>query len=580
MNFSIVIPVYNRPDEIKELLDSLLTTTYTRPFEVVIVEDGSTLSSKEIVTQYSNKLDISYYFKENSGPGDSRNFGMIKAKGDYFIIFDSDCIIPNNYLSEVERELTANYVDCFGGPDKALPSFSNIQKAINFAMTSFLTTGGIRGGSEKLTKFQPRSFNMGISKAAFEQSNGFGNIHPGEDPDLSIRLWKLGFQTRLFSNAFVYHKRRINWEKFSLQVNKFGKARPILNQWYPEYAKLTFWLPSLFVIGLFLSFLSLLLLFDWPLKIYFLYFILIFVVSSVQNKNPLIGFYSMIAVWKQFTGYGMGFLESFIKIKLLKNKPEVAFPELFFTVSNVSAINELESEVKSRVEAPKLTVQEVVKPKVETIIKPDVQPIQTSTTIKEAVVKTKIIGLTGGIGSGKTTIAHYIQSKGIPVYISDVEAKKVMELPEILTKITTAFGEEITSNQQLNREKLAGIVFNNPEQLKKLNAIVHPAVKKHFEQWVKQHQNHSIVVKEAAILFESGSYKDCDAVISVITPIDLRIERVVKRDNTTLEKVQQRIINQISDEERISKSDYIIRNLSLEEAKKQTDQILNLLENS
>jgi dephospho-CoA kinase len=258
----------------------------------------------------------------------------------------------------------------------------------------------------------------------------------------------------------------------------------------------------------------------------------------------------------------------------------VAFPELFFTVSNVSAINELESEVKSRVEAPKLTVQEVVKPKVETIIKPDVQPIQTSTTIKEAVVKTKIIGLTGGIGSGKTTIAHYIQSKGIPVYISDVEAKKVMELPEILTKITTAFGEEITSNQQLNREKLAGIVFNNPEQLKKLNAIVHPAVKKHFEQWVKQHQNHSIVVKEAAILFESGSYKDCDAVISVITPIDLRIERVVKRDNTTLEKVQQRIINQISDEERISKSDYIIRNLSLEEAKKQTDQILNLLENS
>ena len=567
MNFSIIIPVYNRPEEIKELLDSLVLSTYTKSFEVVIVEDGSTISSKDIVAQFEGKLTISYYFKENSGPGDSRNFGMKKAKGDYFIIFDSDCIIPSEYLTEVEKELTREYVDCFGGPDKALPSFSNVQKAINFAMTSFLTTGGIRGGSEKITKFQPRSFNMGISKKAFEASQGFGVIHPGEDPDLSIRLWKLGFKTKLFSNAFVYHKRRINWEKFSIQVSKFGKARPILNQWHPQYSKPTFWLPSLFVIGLFASFLSLLLLFDWPLKIYFIYFVVIFVVSSIQNKNPLIGFYSMIAVWKQFTGYGIGFLESYFKINILRKKPEIAFPELFFkTPTNSDAIESVISPKSVTLESAK-TTEPIVKAAVEV----------PATVTKKANVKTKIIGLTGGIGSGKTTIANYIQSKGIPVYISDAEAKKVMEQPEIIAKINATFNEDITTDNVLDRQKLANIVFNNPEKLKQLNAIVHPAVKIHFENWVKQNQNHSIIVKEAAILFESGSYKDCDVVISVITPLETRIERVVKRDSTTREKVLQRINNQLSDEQRIEKSDYIIKNESFEEAKKQTDQILNLL---
>jgi glycosyltransferase involved in cell wall biosynthesis len=191
MYFSIIIPVYNRPDEINELLESLVQSSYKINFEIVIVEDGSTITCEDVVQKFSDKLSISYYFKPNSGPGDSRNYGMKKAKGDYFIIFDSDCIIPNQYLSEVEKQLKSNYVDSFGGPDKALESFSNIQKAINFAMTSFLTTGGIRGGSEKIDKFQPRSFNMGISKKAFEASKGFSNIHPGEDPDLSIRLWKL-----------------------------------------------------------------------------------------------------------------------------------------------------------------------------------------------------------------------------------------------------------------------------------------------------------------------------------------------------------------------------------------------------
>ncbi len=272
MQFSIIVPVYNRPQEIKELLDSLLTTNYISPFEVIIVEDGSTQRCETIIDAFSDKLDISYYFKQNSGPGASRNFGMKKAKGDYFILFDSDCIIPENYLTEVENELNTAYVDCFGGPDKALKSFSKTQKAINFAMTSFLTTGGIRGGSEVINNFQPRSFNMGISKKAYLTSKGFGNIHPGEDPDLSIRLWKLGFKTRLFKNAFVYHKRRIDWEKFDLQVSKFGKARPILNAWHPEYIKFTYWFPTFFIFGFILSVFLLLFAIDLPLKIYFLYF--------------------------------------------------------------------------------------------------------------------------------------------------------------------------------------------------------------------------------------------------------------------------------------------------------------------
>ena len=332
MIFSLVIPVYNRPDEVDELLESLSKSDYNEAFEIVLVEDGSTIPCKDVVMTYQGKLNISYYFKENSGPGDSRNFGMQKARGDYFIIFDSDCIIPPNYLNEVRKALNEDYVDCFGGPDKALDSFSDIQKAINFAMTSFLTTGGIRGGSEKINKFQPRSFNMGISKKAFEASKGFGNIHPGEDPDLSIRLWNLGFETRLFPDAYVYHKRRIDWEKFSIQVNKFGKARPILNSWYPEHKKLTFWFTTLFILGLLLAFLLLIFNIDILLQLYFVYFVIIFLTATIQNKSIKIGYLSVIAVWKQFYGYGRGFLESFIKVGLLKRKPQEAFPRMFFKV--------------------------------------------------------------------------------------------------------------------------------------------------------------------------------------------------------------------------------------------------------
>jgi glycosyltransferase involved in cell wall biosynthesis len=329
MKFSFIIPVYNRPEETKELLESLATQT-DLDFEVVIVEDGSKNTSEEIVKSFSSILNILYFFKENSGPGDSRNYGMKNATGDYFIILDSDCILPSTYFENVKNALKLDYVDCFGGPDKALDSFSDTQKAINYAMTSFLTTGGIRGGSEKIEKFQPRSFNMGLSKKAFEDSKGFGNIHPGEDPDLSMKLWKKGYRTTLIKEAFVYHKRRIDWNKFYMQVNKFGKARPILNLWYPEYSKFTFWFPTLFLIVFVLATMNALLRYYLPIFLFFVYFLMLFVDSTLKNKSSKVGFLSIIATCIQFYGYGIGFLISTIKIVIMKKEPKEAFPELFF----------------------------------------------------------------------------------------------------------------------------------------------------------------------------------------------------------------------------------------------------------
>lgn len=330
MFFSLVIPVYNRPDEIQELLESLTVQIFKSEFEVVIVEDGSTVTCKDVVDNYSDRLSVSYYFKPNSGPGDSRNYGMRVAKGDYFIILDSDCILPPQYMQSVADNLEKQYTDCFGGPDAALDSFSDVQKAINFTMTSFLTTGGVRGKSEKIEKFQPRSFNMGISKKAFEASGGFGNIHPGEDPDLSIRLWKQGFTTMLFKDSYVYHKRRIDWNKFYIQVNKFGKARPILDVWHPEYKKPVFLFPSLFMFGLLLSLIVLLINVHFFIDVYILYFCLLFVLSAIQNKSLKIGLLSVVAVFIQFYGYGTGYALSLYKVQLLKQKPETAFPKLFF----------------------------------------------------------------------------------------------------------------------------------------------------------------------------------------------------------------------------------------------------------
>jgi len=330
MYFSLIIPIYNRPEEIDELLASLSKQDYTKAFEVVIIEDGSSITCKHICAKYAEHLTISYYYKPNSGPGDSRNYGMKKAQGDYFIILDSDCIIPPGYLSSVSRRLSTQYTDCFGGPDAALDSFSDVQKAINFTMTSFLTTGGVRGKSENIGKFQPRSFNMGLSKKAFKATGGFGNIHPGEDPDLTLRLWDMGYTTKLFPECYVYHKRRIDWQKFYKQVNKFGKARPILDYWHPKYKKATFLFPSLFILGFVFSLLLFLFGVSIFLCLYIVYLLAIFIVAAVTNKSIKIGLLSVIAIAIQFYGYGTGYIESFIKVHLMRSKPELAFPELFF----------------------------------------------------------------------------------------------------------------------------------------------------------------------------------------------------------------------------------------------------------
>lgn len=328
--YSFIIPVYNRPDEVRELLDSFVGLKTTFNFEIVIVEDGSTVSSKAIVESYASQLDVAYFYKENSGPGDSRNYGMSRAKGNYFIILDSDCILPSHYLEAVNYSLKNDYVDCFGGPDAAHPSFTNLQKAINFSMTSFLTTGGIRGHKKSVDTFQPRSFNMGLSKKAFEETQGFGRIHPGEDPDLTIRLWSKGFKTKLIPEAYVFHKRRISWSKFYTQVNKFGRVRPILNHWHPETKKITYWFPFVFSCSVVLAIILAIFGVLWPIYCIGLYYTAVLVSASIQNNSVIIGVQALLATSIQFFGYGYGFILSTLTLIFGNKAPEDAFPKLFF----------------------------------------------------------------------------------------------------------------------------------------------------------------------------------------------------------------------------------------------------------
>uniref|UniRef100_UPI0030D8D696 glycosyltransferase n=1 Tax=uncultured Salegentibacter sp. TaxID=259320 RepID=UPI0030D8D696 len=328
--YSFIIPVYNRPGEVRELLESMLKLQFGRDFEIVLVEDGSSISSGGIATEFQQQLNVSYHYKKNTGPGDSRNFGMRKAKGNYFLILDSDVLLPENYLQEVDKFLQQDYCDCFGGPDASHPSFSRIQKAIDYSMTSFLTTGGIRGKKSAVNDFQPRSFNMGISKKAFEASGGFGKIHPGEDPDLSLRLKKMGYKLCLIPDAVVFHKRRIDWSKFYTQVQKFGMVRPILNKWHPGSGKITYWFPAVFSLGFLLAILLLKLGIWWLFLLYVLYFVIIAIDAAIKNKSLGIGFLAVYATLVQFFGYGYGFMKSLWHIHILKQDPEHEFPNLFF----------------------------------------------------------------------------------------------------------------------------------------------------------------------------------------------------------------------------------------------------------
>jgi glycosyltransferase involved in cell wall biosynthesis len=309
LKFSIIIPVYNRPTEIDELLESLTEQDFSNDFEVLIIEDGSTEKSGAIVEKYNNQLDIKYFFKENSGAGASRNFGMQHATGDYFIILDSDVIVPEQYISEVNKALESNFTDAFGGPDAAHKSFTPLQKAINYSMTSVLTTGGIRGKKQAVGKFQPRSFNLGLSQAAFSKTQGFSKMKNGEDIDLTFRLWQNGCETQLIEKAFVYHKRRSTIAQFFKQTFGFGTARPLLNKMYPTTAKPTYWFPSLFVLGFFFSAFLSVFRFYFPIKIYVVYF-LILLFHSYFTNGLKVALLSIVTSFTQFLGYGLGFLKS------------------------------------------------------------------------------------------------------------------------------------------------------------------------------------------------------------------------------------------------------------------------------
>lgn len=314
--FSIIIPVYNRPDEVDELLFSLTRQT-EGDFEVVIVEDGSSIPCKEVVDRYSDRLTLRYFSKPNTGRSDTRNVGMAQARGEYFIFFDSDCIIPATYFATVKESLEREYVDCFGGPDMADESFSDIQKAINYSMTSFFTTGGIRGGKVRMERFMPRSFNMGFSRAVYERVGGYKDMY-AEDIDLSIRIRTAGFSIRLFPEAAVIHKRRVSWRQFYRQVNSFGKGRIGLQILHPGSLKLVHALPAAFLFFVLFSLLGALVC-AWALLPLFLYVLLLFVHSWLKNGRLTIALLSVRAAFTQLIGYGSGFIEAFInKIVLRK----------------------------------------------------------------------------------------------------------------------------------------------------------------------------------------------------------------------------------------------------------------------
>ena len=337
MKYSFIIPVYNRPDEVEELLESMCRLSL-RDFEVIIVEDGSAVPCKDVVDRYASQLDIHYYEKPNSGPGQTRNYGVERAQGEYVLILDSDVVLPENYLKAVDEELLRQPCDAFGGPDRAHTSFTPMQKAINYAMTSFFTTGGIRGGKKKLDKFYPRSFNMGVRKEVYQKLQGFSKMRFGEDIDFSTRIFKGGFSCRLFPEAWVWHKRRTDLRKFFKQVHNSGIARINLTYLHPGTLKIVHLLPSVFTIGCCSLFILALIALCWGCWGYAILILspvlffsaIIFTDATVAEKNIGVSLRAIAASFVQLFGYGTGFLRAVWTRCILGHGEFEAFKKNFY----------------------------------------------------------------------------------------------------------------------------------------------------------------------------------------------------------------------------------------------------------
>ena len=347
MRYSIIVPVFNRPDEVDELLESLCSQTVT-DFEVLIVEDGSTKTCKDVCDKYAGILDLHYYLKENSGPGQSRNYGAERAQGEWLIILDSDVVLPEGYLAAINQEIENSQLAAFGGPDAAHESFTPVQKAISYSMTSFFTTGGIRGGKAKLDKFYPRSFNMGIRRDVYLKLGGFSKMRFGEDIDFSYRIVEAGYQPRLFPEAWVWHKRRTDFRKFFRQVYNSGIARINLEKRHPGTLKLVHLLPTVFTVGVILliligAFGRIMMVYGNPadfrlwywvvvaaLAPILLYCLIILIDATRQSRSLKVGFLSIPAAFTQLMGYGLGFIESWWKRCVLKKDEFQAFEKTFY----------------------------------------------------------------------------------------------------------------------------------------------------------------------------------------------------------------------------------------------------------
>lgn len=353
--YSIIVPVFNRPDEVDELLESLTTQTL-QDFDVILVEDGSEKTCKDVADKYADRLDVHYYAKENSGPGPSRNYGVERSQSEYVIILDSDVVLPEGYMAAVEKSLKEYPCDAFGGPDSAHDSFTDMQKAISYSMTSFFTTGGIRGGKAKLDKFHPRSYNLGVKRKVYNALGGFSKMRFGEDIDFSYRLLENGYTTRLYPEAWVWHKRRTNLDKFFKQVFNSGIARINLMKRHPGTLKLVHLLPMVFTVGVILLIIGAVVLrllalnpamgegfcqgfplgktrIGWwalPLLPVLLYILLVFIDSSIKNKSLVIGYLSIKSAFVQLFGYGFGFITAWWKRCVMKKDEFAAFQKNFY----------------------------------------------------------------------------------------------------------------------------------------------------------------------------------------------------------------------------------------------------------